>query len=295
MGAWARPPSSRSRPPRPGRVAAAPSTPPDPTRQDRPLASSEHDDDLTLALALCDEADDLTTHHFRAHDLHVETKPDLTPVTEADRAVETMIHDRLGASRPGDAILGEEFGLTGDSPRRWIVDPIDGTKSFVRGVPAWATLLALESDGVLVVGVVSAPALGRRWWARRGGGAYANGDSIHVSAVETIEDAHVCGPNERYFDDAGLGDAYRTLARRAWRAVGLADFWGHALVAEGAMDVMVEPTLSVWDIAALRPIVEEAGGRVSDLTGDGWAEGAPCVTTNGRLHDDALDLMRATA
>jgi histidinol-phosphatase len=161
-------------------------------------------------------------------------------------------------------------------------------------VPAWATLLALEADGVLVVGVASAPALGRRWWARRGGGAYANGDRIHVSGVEGIERAHVCGPNERYFDEAGLGDAYRTLARRSWRAIGLADFWGHALVAEGAVDVMVEPTLGVWDIAALRPIVEEAGGRVSDLTGEGWEEGAPCLTTNGRLHDDVLDLMRAT-
>jgi histidinol-phosphatase len=205
-----------------------------------------------------------------------------------------MIHDRLGASRPGDAMLGEEFGLVGDSRRRWIVDPIDGTKSFVRGVPVWATLVALEVDGELVVGAASAPALGRRWWARRGGGAYANGDRIEVSRIERVDDAHVCGPSERYFDQAGLGDAYRALAQRCWRAVGFADFWGHALVAEGAVDVMVEPTLGVWDIAALRPIVEEAGGRVSDLTGHGWADGAPCVTTNGIVHDEVLDLLRAT-
>jgi histidinol-phosphatase len=248
---------------------------------------------LTLALALCDEADTLTTHRFRARDLHVETKPDRTPVTEADRAVEQMIHERVAAERPGDAILGEEFGPVGDSRRRWIVDPIDGTKSFVRGVPAWATLVALEIDAEVVVGVASAPALGRRWWARRGGGAFADGEPIHVSAVQRVDDAHVCAPSERYFDDVGLGDAYRSLARRCWRAAGFADFWGHVLVAEGAVDVMVEPVVGVWDIAALRPIVEEAGGRVSDLSGDGWADDAPCVTTNGVLHDDVLATMRA--
>ncbi len=246
---------------------------------------------MALALALCDEADAMTTRHFRSNDLHVETKPDRTPVTEADRAVETMIRDRVAAERPGDAILGEEFGLVGKSRRRWIVDPIDGTKSFVRGVPAWATLLALEVDAELVVGVSSAPALGRRWWARRGGGAFADGEPIQVSGVERIEDAHLCAPSERYFDDVGLGAAYRSLAGRSWRAAGFADFWGHVLVAEGAVDIMVEPVLGVWDIAALRPIVEEAGGRVSDLTGVGWVDGAPCVTTNGLLHDDVLATM----
>lgn len=248
---------------------------------------------MTLALALCDEADELTTRRFRARDLQVETKPDRTPVTEADRAVEQMIQERVAAQRPGDAFLGEEFGRVGDSRRRWIVDPIDGTKSFVRGVPAWATLVALEVDAELVVGVASAPALGRRWWARRGGGAFADGEPIHVSAVQRVDDAHVCAPSERYFDDVGLGDAYRSLARRCWRAAGLADFWGHVLVAEGAVDVMVEPVVGVWDIAALRPIVEEAGGRVSDLSGDGWADEAPCITTNGVLHDDVLATMRA--
>jgi histidinol-phosphatase len=250
---------------------------------------------LTLALALCDEADELTTRRFRARDLHVETKPDRTPVTEADRAVEQMIQARVAAQRPGDAVLGEEYGRVGDSRRRWIVDPIDGTKSFVRGVPAWATLVALEVDADLVVGVASAPALGRRWWARRGGGAFANGEPIHVSEVQRVDDAHVCAPSERYFDDVGLGDAYRSLARRCWRAAGFADFWGHVLVAEGAVDVMVEPVVGVWDIAALRPIVEEAGGRVSDLTGVGWADDAPCVTTNGALHDDVLATMRAVS
>jgi histidinol-phosphatase len=251
------------------------------------------DDDLALALSLADAADELTTRRFRAHDLRVETKPDRTPVTEADHAVETMVRQRLDEARPGDGVVGEEFGATGDGRRRWIVDPIDGTKSFVRGVPAWATLLALEVDGDVALGVVSAPALGRRWWARRGGGAFADGDRIRVSAVRRLEDAHLCGPSERYFDVCGLGAAFRGLAERCWGAAGFADFWGHVLVAEGAVDVMVEPVLALWDVAALRPIVEEAGGRVSDLTGAGWADDAPCVTTNGWLHDTVLAAFAA--
>jgi len=242
---------------------------------------------------MADHADTITMGRFRAHDLRVDTKPDQTPVSEADHAVEQLLREHLTAERPGDAVLGEEFGHDGDpdAARRWILDPIDGTKSFVRGVPAWATLLGLEVDGRVVVGVVSAPALGRRWWARRGGGAFADGAPIGVSAVHRIEDAHLCGPNERYFDQVGLGDAYRSLARQAWRPVGFADFWGHVLVAEGAIDVMIEPILARWDVAAFWPIVEEAGGRVSDLTGTGWADDAPCVTTNGLLHDAVLDAL----
>jgi histidinol-phosphatase len=260
-----------------------------------PPISAELDDDLALALELTAAADEVTMGRFRARDLHVETKPDQTPVSEADHAVERLLRDRIAAERPGDAVLGEEFGeefgLAGAGRRRWIIDPIDGTKSFVRGVPAWATLLALEVDGDVVLGVVSAPALGRRWWARRGGGAFADGAPIHVSAIRSMEDAQLCAPSERYFDDAGLGEPYRTLAARSWRTVGFADFWGHVLVAEGAVDVMIEPILALWDIAALRPIVEEAGGRVSDLTGAGWADGAPCVTTNGLLHDQTLTAL----
>jgi len=225
----------------------------------------------------------------------VETKPDLTPVSEADRAVEELVRERLSVERPGDAVLGEEFGATGDGPRRWIIDPIDGTKSYVRGVPVWATLLALEVDGEMVVGVVSAPALGRRWWARRGGGAFANGEAVHVSEVRELGDAHVCTPSDREFEAAGLGEAHRGLTRAAWRPTGFADFWGHMLVAEGAADVMVEPVLAVWDVAALRPIVEEAGGRLSDQSGTGWADGAPCITTNGRLHDQVLEIVRSRA
>jgi histidinol-phosphatase len=250
------------------------------------------EEDLALALSLADAADSITTARFRARDLRVQTKPDQTPVTEADHGVERMVREELETARPGDAVVGEEFGVTGEGPRRWIVDPIDGTKSFVRGVPAWGTLLALETDGEVVVGVASAPALGRRWWARSGGGAFANGEAIRVSAVERLQDAHLCAPSERYFDDAGLGAGFRTLARRTWRAAGFADFWGHVLVAEGSVDVMVEPILSLWDVAALQPIVQEAGGRVSDLRGGEWTHDGPCVTTNGRLHDAVLAALR---
>lgn len=253
----------------------------------------DHNADLALALSLVDAADALTTSRFRASDLRIETKPDLTPVSESDRAVEEMIRDRLARDRPGDAVLGEEFGSTGSGDRRWIVDPIDGTKSFVRGVPVWATLLALEVDGEIVVGVASAPALGRRWWAARGLGAFANGEAIHVSEVAALEDAHVAAPNEREFERAGLEAAYRAIAHDCWRPVGFADFWGHVLVAEGAVDLMIEPVLALWDVAALRPIVEEAGGRLSDLSGDGWADGAPCVTSNGLLHDATLARLAA--
>jgi histidinol-phosphatase len=176
-------------------------------------AATSWDDDLALAIELCNVADEITLARFRAHDLHVETKPDLTPVSEADHAVEVAIRDRLEAARPGDAILGEEMGTTGDAPRRWIVDPIDGTKSYVRGVPAWATLLALEDRGELVVGVVSAPALGRRWWAARGGGAFADGDPIRVSEVHELGDAQLCFAN---FKDwaRGLGSRCSRSPRR---------------------------------------------------------------------------------
>jgi histidinol-phosphatase len=256
--------------------------------------ASRWGDDLALALELCDVADAITTARFRAHDLRVDTKPDLTPVSEADHAVEVAIRERLSRDRPGDAVLGEELGLTGDATRLWIVDPIDGTKSYVRGVPVWATLLALEADSELVVGVVSAPALGRRWWASRGDGAYADGEPIHVSDVRALEDAQLCFANFRDWEPSGLGTAMLALATRVWRAVGFGDFWGHMLVAEGAADVMVEPELALWDVAALRPIVEEAGGRCSDLHGAAALGPGGCVTTNGRLHGDVLSALAAT-
>jgi len=222
---------------------------------------------------------------FRAADLVIETKPDLTPVSESDRAVEVMIRERLAAARPGDAIVGEEFGAEGDSARRWIVDPIDGTKSFVRGVPVWATLLALEVDGVMSVGVVSAPALGRRWWAAKGGGAFADGDPIRVSQVRAIEDALLCFTSAPTFDEYGLGEQFRALAADCWAARGWADFYGHVLVAEGSADIAVEPVMNLWDNAALQVVVEEAGGRFTDLAGTATSHGGDALTTNGLLHD----------
>ncbi len=255
--------------------------------------------DLALAHELCDAADVLTVARVSAHDMHLETKPDLTPVSEADRAVEVAIRDRLAVARPDDGILGEEFGTTGfqggtsGGAARWIVDPIDGTKSYVRGVPVWATLLGLEVDGELVVGVVSAPALGRRWWAARDLGAFADGASIHVSEVGALEDAHLCFANFRGWAALGLEEAALTLERTVWRAVGFGDFWGHMLVAEGAADAMIEPELALWDVAALRPIVEEAGGRCTSIAGGTAVGPGGCITTNGRLHDDVLGALRA--
>ena len=243
--------------------------------------------DLTLALELADVADEITVRRFRAVDLVVETKPDLTPVTEADRAVERALRDRLAAVRPGDAVVGEEYGTTGAGDRRWIVDPIDGTKNFVRGVPVWATLIALQEDGVTTTGVVSAPALGRRWWARRGEGAYADGRRIAVSKVAGLGDAFLSYSSLRGWS----GRDFDALVRNVWRTRAFGDFWSYVLVAEGAVDVAAEPEVSLWDLAALQVIVEEAGGRFTDLSGVATPEGGNALATNGLLHDAALALL----
>ena len=250
--------------------------------------------DLTLALELADAADRITLRRFRARDLVVETKPDLTPVTEADRAVETMMRAELASARPDDGVLGEEMGETRVGElRRWIVDPIDGTKSYARGIPVWATLLALEVDGELVLGVVSAPALGTRWWARRGGGAWRNGELVRVSSVARVEDAHLSYDSVPGFEAAGLGPQFLDLARRCWRTRGFGDFWGHVLVADGSVDISAEVGgLKLWDVAPLLPIVEEAGGRLTDLTGTRRADGGNVLATNGILHDEALRYLQ---
>jgi histidinol-phosphatase len=238
-------------------------------------------------------ADEVTLPRFRAHDLVVESKPDLTPVTESDRAAEKALRARVEAERPGDGVLGEEYGeASGTGARRWILDPIDGTKSFVRGIPAWATLIALECDGEMVVGVVSAPALGRRWWAARGEGAFADGERIRVSGVAKIEDALLCFTSMTAFDDYGLGEEFRTLAKRCWETRGFGDYWAHVLVAEGSADIAVEPAMNLWDNAPLQVIVEEAGGRFTDLEGNGRVDGGDAVTTNGLLHEEVLAIMR---
>ena len=228
-------------------------------------------------------------------DLRVTTKPDLTPVSDADRAAERAIRERLAEARPDDAVLGEEFGETpgagGANGRRWVLDPIDGTKNFVRGIPVWGALIALERDGEPAVGVVSAPALGRRWWAAQGEGAFADGKRIHVSAVTDLGDAQLSIDSMTEFEEFGLGDAALELERRCWRGRGLGDFWSHVLVAEGAVDVAVEPSVALWDVAPLLVIVEEAGGRFTDIGGRRRASGGSALSTNGALHDEVLGLL----
>jgi histidinol-phosphatase len=252
-------------------------------------------DDLALAHALADAADALSTARFLATDLLVETKPDLTPVTDADRAIEDAVRRTLSTERPDDAVVGEETGTTGNASRTWIVDPIDGTKNFVRGVPVWATLIALRVGGTVVVGVVSAPALGRRWWAARDDGAWTTGPAgarrLGVSRVGNIEDAFVSYSSLGGWDTQGRLAGLLTLSDQVWRTRAFGDFWSHMLVAEGAVDVSCEPEVSVWDLAALQPIVEEAGGRFSDLSGLARPDGGSVVCSNGLLHDEVLRML----
>ena len=239
--------------------------------------------DLDLALRLADTADAVALARFRARDLVVETKPDRTPVTEADRAVEAELRSILGVERRRDAILGEEGGPSGSGRRRWIVDPIDGTRNYSRGIPVWATLIALEEGGDVVLGVVSAPALHRRWWAERGGGAHAGGDRVHVSAVRRPEDAVL---------SFALEQPLPGLATRAWHARGYGDFWSHMLVAEGAIDGAIDAIgVSVWDLAAVQVIVEEAGGTFTDFAGEHRIDGRSAISSNGHLHQALLDAV----
>jgi histidinol-phosphatase len=235
--------------------------------------------DLDLALRLADAADAISLARYRT-ELAIETKPDLTPVTEADRAVEAEIRRLLASERPDDAILGEEGGPAGSGTRRWIVDPIDGTRNYSRGIPVWATLIALEVDGSVQAGVVSAPALHGRWWAERGAGAFANSESMHVSAIGRVEEAVL---------SFSIETRVPPLARNAWHARGLGDFWAHMLVAEGAVDGAVDADgLSEWDLAAVQVIVEEAGGRFSDAAGESRIDSGSAITSNGLLHDELL-------
>ena len=264
--------------------------------------------DLALALSLADQADAISLARFRADDLVVETKPDLTPVTEADRAVERALRARLEAERPGHGLVGEEFGSQGDGSTRWIIDPIDGTKNYVRGVPVWATLLALEDGAGLAVAVVSAPALGRRWWAARGEGAWTgpagaaaagspegDGRRLAVSKVAGVGDAFLSHASFDGFAQRGLEPAFLALARQVWRTRGIGDFWQHLLVAEGAIDIAIDPVVALWDIAPLQLIVEQAGGTLTDLGGVATAGGGSAVTTNGLLHGEVLAALAISA
>lgn len=253
--------------------------------------------DLTLALALADEADAVTMTRFGAVDLVVETKPDLTPATDADLDVEALIRRRLSEQRPDDSVFGEEFGGTKEfAGRQWVVDPIDGTKNFVRGVPVWATLIALLHDGVPALGVVSAPALQRRWWAHDGMGAFATVAGgpprrLRVSKVDDLAAASLAFSSLSGWAQRGLRERFVALTDEVWRVRGYGDFFNYCLVAEGAVDVAAEPEVSTWDLAPLDILVREAGGRFTNLAGLPGPHGGSAVATNGLLHDVVLSRL----
>jgi histidinol-phosphatase len=272
--------------------------------------SSDLKDDLAFAHALADLADAISLDRYQAQDLVVTTKPDSTPVTDADRVVETAIREAISTHRCEDGLVGEEFGSNkGASTRYWVIDPIDGTKNFMRGVPIWATLIALveiDSSGreEVIVGVVSAPALSRRWSAARGLGAYVRFYShqemnedldsneltekrIKVSKVSSISDASIS-----YSDFVGWGERlepFQKMLNSAWRTRAIGDFWSHMLVAEGSIDVAIEPSLALWDMAALEIIVREAGGIFTDISGHNGPFGSSAVSTNGLLHNEVVN------
>jgi histidinol-phosphatase len=250
-------------------------------------------DDLALAHALADLADAITLDRYQAQDLVITNKPDNTPVTDADRAVETAIREALATHRTSDGLVGEEFGSDkGSSGRYWVIDPIDGTKNFMRGVPTWATLIALvqvDAAGTeeVVVGIASAPALARRWAAAKGHGATVNEKRISVSKVSSLSDASIS-----YSDFVGWGDRlepFQKMLANAWRTRGIGDFWSHMLVAEGAVDVAIEPSLALWDMAALDIIVREAGGSFTNTAGQSGPFGGSGVSTNGVLHNAVIN------
>ncbi|GAA3741421.1 histidinol-phosphatase [Streptomyces tremellae] len=261
---------------------------------------SDYHDDLRLAHVLADAADAATMDRFKALDLKVETKPDMTPVSEADKAAEELIRGSLKRARPRDAILGEEFGVEGTGPRRWVVDPIDGTKNYVRGVPVWATLISLMAAGEggyePVVGVVSAPALGRRWWAEKGGGAHTgrsltSATRLRVSDVASLGDASFAYSSLGGWEERGRLDGFLDLARSCWRTRGYGDFWQYMMVAEGSVDLCAEPELSLWDMAAPSIVVQEAGGRFTGLDGQDGPHSGNAAASNGILHGTLLDRL----
>ena len=255
--------------------------------------------DLDLALDLAARADAITAARFGALDLRVDHKPDLTPVTDADEAVEHELRDVLARERPGDDIFGEEHGGTPTrSGRQWVIDPIDGTKNFVRGVPVWASLIALLQDGIPTVGVVSAPALNRRWWAAAGLGAHLSVDGgaprrLQVSAVADLDSASLSFSSLSGWAERGLRDRFIALTDAVWRVRGYGDFFSYCLVAEGAVDIACEPEVKLWDLAPLDVLVREAGGWFTDIAGTPGPHGGSAVATNGHLH--SLTLTHLTA
>lgn len=258
--------------------------------------SSRHADDLRLAHVLADAVDQLTMSRFKAQDLEVSTKPDLTEVTDADRAAEELVRAQLRRSRSRDQVIGEEFGSTGSSPRQWVIDPIDGTSNFVRGVPVWGTLIGLIEDGRPVVGLVSAPALSRRWWGGVGTGAWSgsrlsSASRLQVSQVESIDQASLSYSSLHGWAERDRLPQMLNLMQRFWRTRAYGDFWSYMLVAEGAVDVACEPELNLHDMVALVPIVTEAGGRFTSLDGQDGPFGGNALATNGRLHEEVLEAL----
>lgn len=258
--------------------------------------ATDFTDDLRLAHVLADDADSLAMARYKALDLHVMTKPDLTPVTDADKAIEDGIRRTLSRARPRDAVHGEEGGSTGSGSRRWVVDPIDGTKNFVRGVPVWASLISLMIDDEVVVGLVSAPALNRRWWAMKDGGAWTGKSLLRatrcqVSDVSRIEDASLAYSSLGGWDSRGRLDEFLALTRCVWRTRAYGDFWSYMLLAEGAVDIATEPELALHDMAALDVILREAGGIATSLEGEPGPLGNSYLATNGKLHDQALAFL----
>ncbi|MDS2171423.1 histidinol-phosphatase [Nesterenkonia sp. CL21] len=258
--------------------------------------TSAYTEDLRLAHMIADSVDAQTMSFFQSMDFEVETKPDLTPVTEADRKAEETIRAQLSRVRGRDAVYGEEFGSSGSGPRRWVIDPIDGTKNFVRGVPVWATLIALVDHGEPVVGVVSAPALNRRWWAAACGGAYtgkslASARQLGVSKVSTLQDASFSYSSLTGWREIGRIHNFLEMTDSVWRTRAYGDFWSYCMVAEGSVDVAAEPELELYDMAALVPIVTEAGGKFTSLDGEPGCSGGNALATNGLLHEAALGAL----
>lgn len=258
---------------------------------------TRYDDDLALALRLADAADAISADRFRARDLAIDTKPDTTFVTDADRAVEQRIRDLLSAERPDDAIYGEEYGQRGESARQWVIDPIDGTAHFLRGAPVWATLIALVVDRRPVVGVVSSPALGSRWWAAQGQGAWkrASGSSeaepLRVSSVQELSRSAISYNSIQGWDGAGRVDELVALQREVWRARSYGDAWSYMLLAEGSLDAVAEFDLQPYDMAALVPVIEEAGGTFTSVDGDEGPWHGSALATNGHLHGELLQRL----
>mgnify|MGYP000008970367 CR=1 FL=1 len=264
------------------------------------VASKALNDDVRLAHVMADDADSISMSRFKAQDLRIKTKPDSTPVTEADTAVEESIRRTLSRTRPRDAVHGEELQDSGESDRRWIIDPIDGTANYLRGVPVWATLIALEVEGEIAAAVVSAPALARRWWASKGGGAFTgrsilNASQIHTSQVSQLSDASLSYAEVSEWVSTGRGQGFVDLMRESWRTRAYGDFWSYMLVAEGSVDIACEPDLQLYDMAALDIIVREAGGRFTSIDGEPGPYHGSALATNGPLHELVMQRLRLPA